>query len=146
MPDFRFYHPLEVRYADLDPQGHVNHAKFLTYMEQARFAYVRELGLWDGRSFLEIGMILAEARVSYRAPIQLGDSIRVGVRVSRLGTKSFDVEYRIEDRHTEKELANGMTVMVAYDYSREESIEIPEVWRHAISTFEGIPARRRHDE
>ena len=35
MTDFRFFHPIEVRYSDLDPQGHVNHAKYLAFFEQA---------------------------------------------------------------------------------------------------------------
>jgi acyl-CoA thioesterase FadM len=30
MPAFRYYHPIEVRYGDLDPQGHVNNARYLT--------------------------------------------------------------------------------------------------------------------
>jgi hypothetical protein len=51
MNEFRFYHPIEVRYSDLDPQGHVNNAKFLTYLEQARIEYIGKLGLWDGSSF-----------------------------------------------------------------------------------------------
>ncbi len=36
MTDFRFFHPVEVRYGDLDPQGHLNNAKYLTFFEQAR--------------------------------------------------------------------------------------------------------------
>ena len=36
MDDFKFHHPIEVRYSDLDPQGHVNNARFLTFFEQAR--------------------------------------------------------------------------------------------------------------
>ena len=44
MSQFRFYHPIEVRYGDLDPQGHVNNAKHLTYFEQARISYMVELG------------------------------------------------------------------------------------------------------
>ena len=59
MSTCRFYHPIEVRYGDLDPQGHVNNARYLTYMEQARIAYVAHLGLWKGPSFLDIGIILA---------------------------------------------------------------------------------------
>ena len=37
MTHFNFYHPVEVRYGDLDPQGHVNNAKFLTYFEQTEW-------------------------------------------------------------------------------------------------------------
>ena len=48
MTHFNFYHPVEVRYGDLDPQGHVNNAKHLTYFEQARIAYMVELGLTPG--------------------------------------------------------------------------------------------------
>jgi hypothetical protein len=61
MNEYNFYYPIEVRYGDLDPQGHVNNAKYLTYMEQARVAYIRRLGVWKGDSFLDIGIILADA-------------------------------------------------------------------------------------
>jgi acyl-CoA thioester hydrolase len=44
MPGFHYYHPIEVRYGDLDPQGHVNNARYLTYLEQARIGYIRHLG------------------------------------------------------------------------------------------------------
>ena len=54
---FNFYHPIEVRYADLDPQGHENNARFFSYVEQARVNYVKSLGLWGGGSFLDFGFI-----------------------------------------------------------------------------------------
>ncbi len=61
MSDFRFYHPIEVRYGDLDPQGHVNNAKHLTYFEQARIAYWIHMGLFTkDQSFMEMGVILAD--------------------------------------------------------------------------------------
>ena len=44
MTDYKFFHPIEVRYGDLDPQGHVNNAKYLTYFEQARVHYLISLG------------------------------------------------------------------------------------------------------
>ena len=66
MSDYHFYHPIEVRYGDLDPQGHVNNAKHLTYFEQARIAYMIELGLFTkDQSFMEIGVILADVHITY---------------------------------------------------------------------------------
>lgn len=138
MPDFRFYHPIEVRYGDLDPQGHVNNAKFMTYMEQARVNYIRNLGLWDGASFLHIGFILAEARVTFLSPILFTQQVRVGVRVSRLGNKSLDMEYRIEDVQSGQELATGSSVQVAYDYRLAKTIPLPDNWRQAIREFENL--------
>ncbi|MBI4771236.1 MAG: acyl-CoA thioesterase, partial [Chloroflexi bacterium] len=36
MTGFRFSLPIAVRYSDLDAQGHVNHATYFSFMEQAR--------------------------------------------------------------------------------------------------------------
>lgn len=138
MPGFHFYHPIEVRYGDLDPQGHLNNARYLTFMEQARIQYIRKLGLWNGGSFLSIGIILADARVTFLAPVLFGQPVRVGVRVSRLGNKSLDMEYVIEDADTENELATGSAVLVAYDYRQEQTIPIPDDWRQVIQDFEGL--------
>ncbi len=137
MPEFRFYHPIEVRYGDLDPQGHVNNAKYLTYFEQARIHYLLRLGLFDkGQSFTNIGIILADAHVTFLASIQFGQPVRVGVRTSRLGTKSMTMEYCLEDAETGQELATGSAVLVGYDYRTNETIPIPEEWRGKIAEFE----------
>jgi acyl-CoA thioester hydrolase len=138
MTDFHFFHPIEVRYGDLDAQQHVNNAKYLTYMEQARLAYAQHLGLWDGGSFADLGMIVAEIQISYRAPIHFGLPVRVGVRVSRLGNKSMTWEYRLENAQDGSPFATATSVQVAYDYREGCSIPVPEKWRTEITRFENI--------
>lgn len=137
MSVYRFFHPIEVRYADLDPQGHVNNAKYLTYFEQARVAYLIHLGLFTAeQSFLEIGVILAEARVTFNAPTHFGQRVQVGVRTTRLGKKSLEMESALLDCESGNVLAVGTVVLVAYNYLAGHSIPIPETWRTAISRFE----------
>ena len=138
MGDYRFYHPIEVRYGDLDPQGHLNNAKYLTYMEQARISYVKHLGLWNSASFMDVGIILADIHITFLAAVQFGQPVRVGVRVSRLGNKSMDMHYSIEDAGSGEELASGFSVVVAYDYHNKQTIPIPKAWRRAIGAFENI--------
>jgi acyl-CoA thioester hydrolase len=139
MAEFHYYHPIEVRYGDLDPQGHLNNAKYLTYFEQARIAYIAHLGLWTSGSFSDIGIILADAHVTFRSAVRFGQKVRVGVRVSRLGNKSLNMEYRLEDQDTGAELASGSTVLVAYDYRTGRTIPVPENWRRTIAAFENLP-------
>ena len=140
MTNFRFYHPIEVRYGDLDAQGHVNNAKYLTYMEQARIQYMRHLGLWESDSFLDIGVIMAEVRLTFRAPVELGTPVQVGVRLVRMGNKSMEVEQVIENAHDGTVYASGTVVLVAYDYRTRKSIPIPEKWRKTVSEFEKFEA------
>jgi acyl-CoA thioester hydrolase len=139
MTQYRFYYPIEVRYGDLDPQGHVNNAKHLTYFEQARIAYLIELGLFTkDQSFMEIGVILADVHITYLEPVYFGQNIKVGVHVAKLGYKSMRWEQNIEDADTVKEIAKGEVVMVAYAYRRRKTIPIPQEWRDKISTFERL--------
>jgi acyl-CoA thioester hydrolase len=137
MSAYHFSYPIEVRYGDLDPQGHVNNAKYLTYMEQARVAYIRRLGIWKGDSFLDIGIILAEARVSFHKAITLGMDVRVAVRVSKLGHKSLTMEYQLENGPGGEQLASGDSVLVAYDYRSGQTIPVPDDWRQLILELEG---------
>jgi acyl-CoA thioester hydrolase len=139
MTPFHFYHPVEVRYSDLDPQGHLNNAMYLTYFEQARINYIIQLGLWQGGSFLTMSMIVANAQVNFLAPVLFGQKLKVGVRITRLGNKSMHMEYSLIDTETNQELANGSTVLVAYDYPNEKTAPIPAHWRDVISEFEGLP-------
>ena len=138
MPDFKFYCPIEVRYGDLDPQGHVNNAKYLTYFEQGRIAYIANLGLWDRLHFSDIGIILADIHVTFRAPVLFGQKIQVGARVTRLGNKSLTMEYRLEEIASAQELACGSSALVTYDYRTAATIPIPDHWRQAISSYEQL--------
>ncbi|HWQ46138.1 MAG TPA: thioesterase family protein [Longilinea sp.] len=135
---FKFYLPIQVRFSDLDPQWHVNNARFVSFIEQARFAYLIELGLFDGKSFFDLGLIVADVHIAYMAPIKLTQSIRVGCRVSRIGTKSMTFEYQIEVENSQEVVARGETVMVAYDYHTSTSIPVPDNWREKIGKYEGI--------
>jgi len=139
MSSYRFIVPLEVRYADLDPQGHVNNARHLTFFEQARIQYLINLGLFaTGQSYMDMGLIIAEARVTYLAPVYFGQDVRVGTRTTRLGDKSLTVEHTLFDGATGVELATASIVLVAYDYRAEKSMPLPDEWRKQIAAFESL--------
>jgi acyl-CoA thioester hydrolase len=146
MSQFHFYYPIEVRYGDLDPQGHVNNAKYLTYFEQTRVAYLIHLGLFNkGQSFLNVGIILAEARVTYLSPVGFSTPIRVGARTTRLGNKSIEMVYSLQDSTTSLELATGSAVLVTYDYHAQKTIPIPDRWRKTIREFENLQSSTGHN-
>ena len=131
MPDFKFSTPIEVRYSDLDAQGHLNHAKYFSFMEQARFKYIIAVGLWsDAHDFNGVGQIVAEATCTYRRPVLLEQIVDVAVRVSGMGDKSAEMDYRLTVGDVE--VATGRTVQVAYDYAAGKSIPIPAEWRARV--------------
>ena len=139
MTAFNFLYPITIRYGDLDPQGHVNNACFLTYFEQARVHYLIHLGLFDrDQSFMDVGIILAEVRVTYLTPVNFGMSIQVGAGTTRLGNKSIEMAYSLLKKDNNQVLATGSAVLVTFDYRARKTILIPNHWRERISAFENL--------
>jgi acyl-CoA thioester hydrolase len=133
---FRFSTPILVRYSDLDAQGHMNHARYLSFMEEARFNYARALGLWtDLDNFDAVGQIVAEASCTYLRPVKLGQTVEVALRTTRIGHKSLEMAYQLSVDG--QPVATGRTVQVAFDYGAGRSRPVPDAWREAIARFEG---------
>ena len=138
MDEIRFYHPMEVRYADLDPQGHLNNAKYLTYFEQARIRYFEELGLLGkDQSFMDIGFIVADIHIKYRAPVFLGAPIQIGVRTEAIGNKSITLRETVANAKTGELYADGIVVLVTYDYRAHKTTPVLEGWRQKLTEYEG---------
>jgi acyl-CoA thioester hydrolase len=139
MSNYKFFHPIEVRYGDLDPQGHVNNAKHLTYFEQARVHYLIQLGLFSrDQSFMEIGVVIADIHIAYKSPVHYDDNIKVGVKTAKIGNKSMTVEQCVMNADTGEIMSVGTVVMVTYDYREAKTINIPHEWREKIKQFEGV--------
>jgi len=132
---FRFSQPVQIRFADLDALGHVNNAKYFTYMETARLVYFQQVLGWSGNRS-KLGVILARAACDFKQPLMLEDSITVSMRVARLGGKSFDFEYAVVRDRDGAIAAEGTSVQVAYDYMANVSVAVPEAWRRQITAYE----------
>jgi acyl-CoA thioester hydrolase len=112
---FRFVHPVEVRFRDLDAFGHVNNVVYLTYMESARLAYWAHVT--GRRDWRQLEMILARTEIDYRAPAGLDERLQVGVRCVSMRRSSFVLEFEVSEVGTGRVVAEARKVLVHYDYA-----------------------------
>ena len=85
--------PIALRWSDLDALNHVNNARYLTFLEQARiewFDTVDEPWMTD-----EMGPVVATATLNFRRPIEYPASIAVELFTERLGNTSVTIGHRI---------------------------------------------------
>lgn len=136
MPSFHHHIDLQLRFADLDSLNHVNNANYLTYIELARIHYLEQV--LNMKMDERYSVILAKATVDYRLPIHLGDAIKVYTRCSRIGNKSFDLEYELRRTDAEGQtlMATAHTVLVAFDYDQNQPVAVPEQWRSQLTDFD----------
>jgi acyl-CoA thioester hydrolase len=140
--DFAHRRTIEVRFADTDAMGHVNNAVYMTYCETARIAY------WAGVTGEPVrlgtdgaeSLILAEARITYRAPAFHGETVTIETRANRIGRSSFNLEHRLTARVGDgpaRLVAISESILVRYDYANDRPVAISPEHRRAIEAFEG---------
>ena len=74
--EFRFHHPVEVRFRDIDVGGHAHHSEALMYFEEARAAYWREVAGQAGLD--DIDYIMAEATIRWHQRVFWPQTLSVG--------------------------------------------------------------------
>lgn len=131
--------PLVTRYSDYDTKGHVNNAVYLTYFEWARVqAWMSHVVRMSGLTGLDVAdppLIVAEARVKYVSPANIGVPLEIEIAVKEIRTKGFSFAYRILDARDDRLIAEGETVQVAYDYAAGRTMAIPPAMRTALEAM-----------
>jgi acyl-CoA thioester hydrolase len=130
MEGFPFVHRVNVRFRDIDCRGHVNNAVFSSFIEDARLKWYAATGDPDdpGPQTLTVDMVLARTEIDFRGEVRdPSDTIEIGVRVSRIGTKSADLEYRLATGDG-RLVAEARSVLVGFDYAEGISVPVPEHW------------------
>ena len=122
-----------MRFNELDSMGHVNNAVYLTYLEQARLAWFGPVA--EGEAMQLDDVILARTEIDFRSPIVHGETVSIGVRPSRLGTKSFELEYEL--RVGDRLVAEAKSVIVGFDYEAGYSTEVSQRWRQRLESAAG---------
>src|SRR6516225_3882143 len=83
--------PIQIRFAYIDRQGHVNNATILSYFEIGRVEFLNEIiggdNDWDRR-----GLVIAHTEADYVEPVFLQDKIKTYSRIANIGTKSFKID------------------------------------------------------
>ena len=124
--------PISVRWRDMDAMGHVNNAKYISYLEEARVRWMQGV---PGVAMTDaIAPVVAATNVNYRAPIVWPNDIVVELFVERLGTSSVTIGHRIVDQKDERVLySDGNVVVVWMDTRTGRSAPLPDAIRAAAS-------------
>ena len=121
---------IPIRWGDMDAMGHVNNAKYVSYLEEARVRWM--LGVPGVSMNDRIAPVVAATNVNYRAPIVWPNDIVVELFVERLGNSSVTIGHRIVDQKDERVLySDGNVVVVWMDTQTGKSAPLPDAIRNA---------------
>ncbi len=131
---FRFFHPFRVRYSEIDGQGVLFNAHYLTYYDTAITEFFRALGYDQFADAQKSGVDfhVVKAVVEYKAPIRFDWDLDVGVRVAKIGNSSLTFALAIFRKGADDLLASGEIVWVNTDQTTHRPVPIPAATRQLL--------------
>jgi len=125
---FRFFHRLRVRYAEVDSQGIVFNAHYLTYFDTAITEYVRAIHSDYYALIMERGLDfhLVKATVEYLKPIGFDELIDIGVAAHKIGRSSITWVLAVFKNEGAECVASGEIIWVCYQVGTGKSHPLPE--------------------
>lgn len=134
--DFRHFHRLRVRWAEVDVQAIVFNAHYLTYFDTAVTGYWRALALPYTQAMAQLhgDLYLRKAGVEFHASARMDDALDIGLRCARIGTSSMTMAGAIfcGDRL----LITAELVYVFADPATQTARPIPPALRATLQGFE----------
>lgn len=128
---YRFWVDEQVRYADLDPQGHVNNNSYGIYFETVRIALLTQLypNFWEQ----PVTVVLKAIGIEYHAELHYPAQIRLGARLLHVGNTSFTGALSVF--HGDTCCATARSTVVALDRATRKPTAVPEVLRQGYEQF-----------
>ena len=137
---FRFFTPVQVRYAETDAQGHVFFGNYFTYFDFALTEYLKAIGytyetmLSDGVDFYYV-----DANCQYKGRAYFDEILHVHTRINSVGNTSFTFEFAIFEEKSDRLITTGRIVAVAVKRETSKPTKVPQGLTVAVQEFERKP-------
>ncbi len=93
---------ITVRSYHIDHFGHVNHARFVELLEEARWHYLEKNKLLDPIHHAGAFHVVAKVMVQYKHPAYIGDTLRFETQIDKRSAHSFQVDQKVYLKKSEK--------------------------------------------
>ena len=135
---FNFYYSFRVRYSEVDAQGIVFNAHYLTYFDSAMTEYLRHIEYDYVNEVKEKNedFHTVKTLVEYKAPIFFDQIIDVCLRVKKVGNSSLTFYIEIHPKNKDNMLAFGEVVWVNSNQITHKSTPLPDVLKKKIALLE----------
>lgn len=138
-----FVAEVQPRWSDMDSFGHVNNAKIVTLLEEARVSMLFTEAARYGAD-MSMGMVVAKLVVDYQAQLTFtGEPFRIDLAVTELRSASFTLGYTVySGRSTAAPVAvRAETLMAPFDLQANRPRRLSTAERDFLATWRAAEVR-----
>jgi acyl-CoA thioester hydrolase len=121
-----------VRFCETDVAGHINNTSYFIYFEEARTKF---FDLLQVKTNEDLSIILASAKCDFMKQGYANEILSLTTSVTKIGSKSYEMEHVVKRKETGEVLAVGISVAVCFNYKTQQSIVIPPELRSKLEEY-----------
>ena len=121
---FLFATTVPVRITDLNYGGHLGNDALLSILHEVRVQFLASLGEREVDPATQLGFIMADVAIEYKAEAFYGDVLQIEVGASDLSKYGFDIVYQVKNQ-AGREVARAKTGMLTFDYNTRKLRPLP---------------------
>ncbi len=128
---------IKVRNYHIDNFGHVNHTRYLEFLEEARWQYLEKNQLLEPIHQNEAFHVVSKVVIKYLHPVRIGDVLRIETKIDGRSSKCFWVEQRAYIKSSGKTAIKAVITNVFVDVQRRPQTinsEMLRIWPDLSST------------
>lgn len=134
---FKFTTEIDIQISDINYGGHLGNDRYLSIFHEGRLRYLNHFGYTELSIGDDTSLIMSQAHIDFKAEAFWGDRLKLNVRVSKIKTVKFIIEYLIANSKDENNIiAAGYTEMVGFDYQNRKVKRLPSKFIKDIQEFE----------
>ena len=123
---------ISVRGYHLDVYGHVNNARYLEFLEEARWRFFAERCVIKEITGEHLGMVVVNININYRRAALIHEELEITTGLTRVGNKSFIIHQVIALASTGEVVADKDGTYVLFDNKLGKSVVIEGKYRDLL--------------
>lgn len=129
---YSFSMAMQVRYGDVNSGMHLGYDNLVSLLQEARIAFFKGLE-FDELNQPELGFLIADLAVEYKSEAHFGDHLVFQLALLNMRSKSVDMQYKISNQRTGKDVAVAKTGLIFFDKNLKEAAPIPDDLRSRMT-------------
>ncbi len=117
---------IKVRGYHLDLYQHVNNARYLEFLEEARWELFEKTLRGEYLKNQGLAFIIVNININYRWPAALGDTLQIKTQLKEIGQKSVVLLQQVFNKETQKCLTDAEVTFVLVDGQTGKSIKLDQ--------------------
>jgi len=130
--DFKLSLKIRVDWSDLDMYEHVNNVSYMRYLQSGRVNFWEASGIHEFYQNSNQGTMLVSTKCDFKKPLFYPGNAIIKTKLDFIGNKSFGLKHIILNEQDEV-CAEGIDVVVCFDFEEKKTIPVPEWMREKIS-------------